>query len=103
MSELLIGLALATGLIFAGQFAAATPHTRAARRHRRVIRPVVHVHRALMAAALAGHEQATDSVPPHAAEPNGTDRFVILSHATSQGTKSSGSLPVITPLRRVIA
>jgi hypothetical protein len=43
MSELLVGLALATGLIFAGQFAA-TSYTAYAgsRRHSSAVWPVVH-------------------------------------------------------------
>jgi hypothetical protein len=48
-----------------------------------VVRPVVHADRTLVARVLAGHEQAVDAVPAHAAECHGTDWLVILGNATS--------------------
>jgi hypothetical protein len=45
------------------------------------IRPVIHIDRPLMAAVLAGHEQATDAMPAHAAERHWADWFVVLGHA----------------------
>jgi hypothetical protein len=44
---------------------------------------LVHVHRTLVAAVLAGHEQPTDPMLAHAAERHRADRFVVPSHATS--------------------
>jgi hypothetical protein len=50
--------------------------------HRGLVRPVVHAHRALMAAVLAGHEQATDAVPAHAAERSTLGHW---THLTGEG------------------
>jgi hypothetical protein len=68
--------------------AMAAPHARAEGRHLGVIRPVVQIDRALvaampMAALPAGHKQATYAVLPHVAERHPADRFVVLSHPTS--------------------
>jgi hypothetical protein len=66
------------------KFAAVTaPHTRAEERHRGIIRPVVHIDCALMAAVLAGHEQAPHAMTAHGAERHGSDWFVIPGHAGS--------------------
>jgi hypothetical protein len=45
-----------------------------------VIRPAVHAHRALLAAVLAGHEQATNTVLALAAERYGTDWLAVPGH-----------------------
>jgi acetylornithine deacetylase/succinyl-diaminopimelate desuccinylase-like protein len=68
---------------------------------------IIHTDRALVAAVLAGHEQATDTVPAHAAERHRADWFVIPGHAgianNKHGTQSSEiAADDIRPLRRVI-
>jgi hypothetical protein len=61
--------------------AVAAPHTRAEGWHRSAIWPVVHIHRALMAAVLARHEQAADAVLAPSDERHWADWFVIPGHA----------------------
>jgi precorrin-6B methylase 1 len=61
-----------------------------------VTMPVVHIDRALVAAVLASHEQATDAMSAHAAKRHRADRFVVTGHTSKLRTdrESSGREPM---------
>jgi hypothetical protein len=60
--------------------AAATAHPWPEGWHRGIVRPVIHLDRALVPAVLAGHEQAPDAVTAYAAERHRADWFLIPRH-----------------------